>query len=71
MRCSYDEAKREKVLADRGLDLAEAWQVFEGFHLTRPDIAHSANEERVKTIGLLNEGVVLLVWSPHYDVESR
>lgn len=63
MRHSYDHDKRAKVL-ERGLDLADAWQVFEGFHLTRADTKHSDVEERVMTLGMIGEDVVLVVWTP-------
>lgn len=64
MRCSYDAAKRTKVLEERGLDLADAWKAFEGFHLTRADPAHSVDEERVKTLGMVGEDVILIIWAP-------
>lgn len=65
MRYSYDENKRQLVLNQRGLDLADAGQVFEGFYLTRVDDKHSANEQRSITVGLLNDQVVVLVvWTP-------
>lgn len=62
MRHRYDQDKRAKVL-ERGLDLADAWQVFEGFHLTRADAKHSDVEERVITLGMIDEDVVLVVWT--------
>ncbi len=65
MRYSYDQTKREKVLKERGLDLADAGQVFEGFYLSRADTAHSEEEHRTITVGMLNDStVVLVVWTP-------
>jgi len=65
MKISYDENKRQKVLEDRGLDLANAGQVFEGFYLSRADPKHSDVEPRTIKVGMLgNEIVVLLVWTP-------
>ena len=65
MRYSYDEAKRQKVLDERGLDLADAGTVFEGFYLSRVDEKHSETEQRTITVGELNgDIVVVLVWTP-------
>ena len=65
MRYSYDREKRKKILADRDLDLADAWQVFEGFYLSRVDEKHSDVELRTITVGMLHdEIVVLIVWTP-------
>ncbi len=65
MRCSFDENKRQKVLAERGFDPADAAQVFRGFHLSRADSSHSHGEPRTISVGALNDGVVvLLVWTP-------
>ena len=65
MRYSYDEDKRQKTLETRGLDLADARTVFEGFYLSRVDHKHSETEERTITVGELNgDIVVVLVWTP-------
>ena len=37
MRITFDPAKRERVLRERGLDFRQAKEVFDGPHLTRPD----------------------------------
>ncbi|WP_446741244.1 BrnT family toxin [Sphingomonas sp. H160509] len=62
MRCTYDAVKRAKVL-ERGLDLADAGKVFEGFHLSRPDTKHSDGEVRVITLGMLDDELTLVVWT--------
>ena len=64
IRYSYDENKRAKLLQERGLDLADAPQVFEGFYLSRADLKHSDEEQRTITVGMLNgDLVVLVVWT--------
>lgn len=63
MRVTYDPDKRSKVL-ERNMDMAEAGAVFGKFHLTRKDDKHSEAEERFVSIGLLDEDVVLIVWTP-------
>lgn len=60
----FDEGKRALVLAQRGLDLAAAGRVFDGFHLTRRDAKHSDTEERFHTIGILDQEVVIVTWTP-------
>ena len=37
MQIEFDPLKRDKTLAERGLDFAEAGQVFMGKHLTLED----------------------------------
>jgi len=65
MRYTYDEDKRQKVLEERGLDLADAGTVFEGFYLSRVDAKHSEIEQRTITVGqLYDDIVVILVWNP-------
>jgi uncharacterized DUF497 family protein len=64
MRYSYDQSKRDKVLEERGLDLADAGQVFEGFYLSRDDTKHSDGEQRTQTLGMLSGELVLVVWAP-------
>jgi len=64
MDIEYHEAKRVLVLEDRGLDIARAGKVFEGFHLTRRDDKHSSDdEERYNSVGLLDEEVVIVTWT--------
>lgn len=62
MRIEFDEKKRREVLAERGLDLSEAADVFDKFHLTRRD-DRDYTEERFQTVGELNGQVVLVVWT--------
>ena len=65
VRYSYDEHKRAKVLEERGLDLADAPSVFDGFLLSRDDAKHSHEEKRTITVGMLRDQlVVLVVWTP-------
>lgn len=65
MKYSYDEAKRQRVIEERGLDLADAGTVFEGFYLSRVDEKHSEAEQRTITVGELNgDVVVVMVWTP-------
>lgn len=64
MEIEYDPAKRDQVLAERGLDMSRGGEIFEGFHLTRRDDKHSSDEERFISIGLLDADVVIVPWTP-------
>ncbi len=63
MEIEFDPAKRDQVLAERGLDMARSGEVFEGFYLTRRDDKHSTDEERFISVGLLDDDVVIVPWT--------
>jgi uncharacterized DUF497 family protein len=64
VRISYDRAKREKTLAERGLDFADAAIVFAGVTLTLLDDRQDYGEPRFQTYGLLDRQLVMVVWTP-------
>ena len=64
MEISYDAEKRERTLRERGLDFEDAVQVFAGTILTIEDDRRDYGETRFQTMGLLNERLVMLVWTP-------
>jgi uncharacterized DUF497 family protein len=64
MGIEYDPDKRSAILDDRGLDLADAGELFDKFHLTRRDDKHSDVEERWVSVGQLGDDVVIVVWTP-------
>jgi uncharacterized DUF497 family protein len=63
MAISFDPAKREETLADRGLDFADAEQVFAGLLIEGPDTRFDYGEERIVTVGFLGERMVVVVWT--------
>lgn len=63
MEIDFDPGKRERVLAERRLDFADARALFAGFHLTRRDDRHSAVEERFISVGVVEADVVIVVWT--------
>ncbi|WEK38702.1 MAG: BrnT family toxin [Candidatus Brevundimonas colombiensis] len=67
MRLTFDPSKRERTLAERGLDFAQAAIVFEGDHLTFEDDRQDYGERRLITIGRLIDRMVVLVWTPRGD----
>jgi uncharacterized protein len=60
---TYDPAKRDLTLADRGIDFADAEQVFAGLTLTLPDDRRDYGEPRWQTYGLLGGRLVMVVWT--------
>ncbi len=64
MRLSWDEAKRQRTLAERGLDFADAAEVFAGITHTFEDTRRAYPERRFVTVGLLRGRLVVLVYTP-------
>jgi uncharacterized protein len=64
VQITFDPAKRDRTLAERGLDFAEAEVVFAGRHTVEEDRRRDYGEVRFISAGLLRERVVVLVWTP-------
>ncbi len=64
MPIEFDPAKRLATLQERGLDMADAEEVFAGPSLTIEDSRRDYGEKRMITIGLLFGRMVVLVWTP-------
>jgi uncharacterized DUF497 family protein len=64
MPITYDLAKREWTLRERGLDFERAAEVFAGPTFDREDIRHDYGEARIITIGFLLARMIVLVWTP-------
>ena len=60
----FDQAKRAATLEARGLDFADAVQVFSGKTLNFPDDRNEYGETRIVTIGTLAGRMVIVVWTP-------
>ncbi len=63
MEISFDPDKRARTLRERGLDFAEAPQVFAGPEYTQADERFDYPEPRFVTFGLLKECMVVIVWT--------
>ena len=61
---TFDPAKRAATLAHRGLDFADASQVFAGRHVSAPDDRRDYGEARFITAGYLAGRLVVVVWTP-------
>ena len=68
MEISFDLAKREKTLRERGLDFLAAPQVFSGPNYRFVDDRYDYGEERIVTIGRLYGRMVVLIWTQRGDV---
>ncbi len=64
MEISFHDEKRQKTLEERGLDFADAAEVFSGAVLTIEDDRRDYGERRFQSIGRLKDTVVMLVWTP-------
>ncbi|WP_127471369.1 BrnT family toxin [Thiomicrorhabdus aquaedulcis] len=67
MNIQYDEQKRQITLEQRGLDFADAWQIFEGTHYTLEDDRQNYGEQRLISIGLINKRMAVAVWTPRAE----
>ena len=64
MVLTFDPAKREKTLSDRGLDFADAAAVFTGVTLEIEDTRRNYGETRVICYGLLEGRMVVVGYTP-------
>ena len=64
MRITFDPTKRERTLAERGLDFADAALVFEGDAFEVEDIRRDYGEPRIICYGLLQGRMVVVGYTP-------
>jgi hypothetical protein len=64
MRITFDQAKRERTLADRGLDFADTPLVFAGVTLEIEDARKDYGETRVICYGMLEGRMVVVGYTP-------
>ena len=63
MLISYEPAKRDATLAERGLDFADAAAVFAGPVFEFEDDRFDYPERRFSTIGMLDDRMVVVIWT--------
>ena len=63
MKIEFDPDKRVMTLAERGLDMARAAEIFERSTLTFIDDREDYGELRHITVGFLDERMVVVVWT--------
>ncbi len=64
MEISFDPAKRERNLRERGIDFLDAAEVFDGPNYRFEDDRFDYGELRWATIGYLRTRMVVVVWTP-------
>jgi hypothetical protein len=64
MRITFDPAKRDKTLAERGLDFLDAAAVFAGTTVEMEDTRQNYGETRIICFGLLAGRIVVVGYTP-------
>ena len=64
MRITFDPIKRDRALADRGLDFLDAEIVFEGVTLEFEDTRKDCGKQRIISYGLLAGRMVVIGYTP-------
>ena len=64
MRLTYDPAKREKTLIERGLDFEDALIVFEGPTVEIEDTRKDYGERRIICYGRLENRLIVVGYTP-------
>ncbi|MBA5604679.1 BrnT family toxin [Duganella sp. FT3S] len=64
MRITFDVLKRDKTLAERGLDFADALAVFAGVTFEIEDVRQNYGEQRILCYGLLHGRMVVIGYTP-------
>jgi hypothetical protein len=68
VKITYDPAKREWTLRERGLDFEQAPELFAGETIDIPDLRWDYGEERINSVGHLRGRMVIVCWTPRGDV---
>jgi len=64
VQIEFDTEKRERTLAESGLDFVRSGEVFLSDCITIPDERQEYGEPRLSTVGFLDGRMVVLVWTP-------
>jgi uncharacterized DUF497 family protein len=67
MVITYDPAKRESTLRERGLDFERATEVFDGPTIDIPDLRREYGELRINSIGYMSGRMVFVCWTRRGD----
>lgn len=67
MKITFDPGKRERTLAERGLDFQDAAEVFSGVTINGEDQRHDYGERRIITVGYLSGRMMIVVWTERGD----
>ena len=61
MDFEWDEAKRQRTIGERGVDVVYAALIFEGYVLTRTDDRKDYGEQRLISLGLVENECFVVV----------
>ncbi len=64
MRITYDPAKRDKTIEERGLDFEDASLIFQGPTLEVEDTRKDYGERRILCFGLLEGRLIVVGYTP-------
>ena len=67
MKITFDPAKRDWTLRERGMDFLDAPLVFGGLTLEHTDDRHDYGEVRMITVGYLRRRMVIVGWTARGD----
>jgi len=67
VKITFDPAKRQAALRERGLNFADALIVFAGPTITVQDTRRDYGETRFQTVGFLSDRMVMVVWTPRNE----
>lgn len=67
MKISFDPAKREQALRERGLDFVDAPEVLTGVRIEQEDDRFDYGEVRIMTVGFLRDRMVVVIWTQRGD----
>ena len=67
MKLIFDPVKRDTTLRIRGLDFADAAELFAGVHKTRTDTRRDYGEVRFISIGFVRSRMMVVVWAQRGD----
>ncbi len=70
MRITYDPAKRDRTLADRGLHFEDAAIVFAGTTVEVEDTRKEYGERRIMCYGLIEGRVVVVGYTPRGSLRN-
>jgi uncharacterized DUF497 family protein len=64
LKITFNPNKRERALKERGIDFADAGEVFAGRHTVLEDDRFDYGETRFISAGFLRGRMVVIVWTP-------
>jgi uncharacterized DUF497 family protein len=67
VKITFDPTKRDATLVVRGLDFADAAEIFAGLHTVAPDDRRDYGEPRFISAAYLRRRMVVIVWTPRDD----